>query len=86
MPLQPGGDQPATGKSFCLLNANALEPENKSLLELEFSQAFPFFFFLFSFLSFQLPFATMRGKEPPLGDREGTLLTQTKFNFCEVHN
>lgn len=52
MPLQPGGDQPATGKHFCLLNANALEPENKSLLELEFSQAFPFFFsFFFPFFS-----------------------------------
>lgn len=44
----------------------------------------PLLSFLFFF--FQLPFATMKGKEPPLGDRERTLLTQPKFNFCEVHN
>lgn len=81
MPLQPGSDQPATEKGFCLLHSDALESENKSVGTGTQPSLSPFFFF-----SFQLPFATMKGKELPQGDREGTLLTQTKFNFCEVHN
>lgn len=54
---------------------------------MELGQAFPFSF-SFSFLSlfFQVPFATMKGKELPLSDSDWTLLIQPKFNFCEVHN
>lgn len=46
------------------------------------AKLFPFFFLFFS----KLPFAKMKGKELPLGDSDWTLLTQPKFNFCEVHN